>query len=148
MFEDVISQLYEIRAPLGANTKTPVAGEFALYAAQRAAEMGTDDVDELIGIALLEFQKFNKNDAESLKRFKEILSEELKKISGRIDNWRLADKLKALRGVWLAEAKILKEDRNTKVTVRLTASERRELERRATEEGLTLSEYIRKKLFQ
>ena len=105
MFEGVINRLYEIEAPLGANTHTPVAGEFALYEGERYAESGNNNVVGAIGVAMLKFMQFAKNDKEATQKFKEVLDNYFKDFKG--DNWQLADEFKALRGMWLAEAKIL-----------------------------------------
>jgi len=106
MFEKVIRRLYEIDAPCGANTGTPVAGEFALYEAEKYAEQGGYDKEHAIGIAMLKFIQFAKNDGEAIDEFKNILEDELADYKG--DNWQLVNIFKALRGMWLTEAIIEK----------------------------------------
>ena len=109
MFEKVIRRLYEIGAPLGANTGTPVAGEFALAEAERYAEQGGVDKEHAIGIAMLKFVQFAKNDGEAIDEFKNILKDELANFDG--DNWQLKNIFSALRGLWLSEAMIEKLNR-------------------------------------
>lgn len=146
MFEDVIRRLYEIGAPRGANTQTPVAGEFALYEAERVAEMGTSDKSTLIGQALLKFQSFNKGDIESLQMFKEILEGELKKV--KEDNWILKDKLRALRGIWLTEARLIRGKKESIICIRVTQKEKEWIEEEAKKRSTSVSEFIREKILE
>ena len=104
MFEEIIKKLYEIDAPLGGNTATPVAGEFALHEAERVFEQGLDTTTA-VGAAVLKFLSFSNNNAELAVKFKEILEKELEKAR---DNWQGVEVVKSLRGLWLLEAQLIK----------------------------------------
>lgn len=79
------------------------------------------------------------------KQFLNIMQKELKTVSGKR---RIKSKIKALKKIWEVETQTLfsKQKRTKWVSVRLTEDEYNLVVKTAQEEGLSISDYIRKKL--
>lgn len=143
MFEQIIKRLHEIGAPADSQNKIPLAGikAFEVIVKTKGIKKG----EEAIEIAVQEFARYNNGDYESLQDFRALIEKELQELKGaRI----IKAKTRALKKIWEIEGRALlgPQKRNRIVLLRVTDKEYEKLITKAQEEGLNISNYIRKRL--
>lgn len=140
MFEDIINRLKKIS---GTNSASEVSAAGAKAFEAILASKGLDNSEDAIRLALNEFSKYA--DEDTLHEFETIIRKEFEHLVGART---IKVKAKALKGLWEAEVKsILSPPKRTKIVgIRLSEVEYAFLSAEAAKRGLTISEYIRKKL--
>ncbi|WP_456396368.1 plasmid mobilization protein [Thermococcus sp.] len=142
MFEKIIEQLIALKTPATRKLKIPVAGT-------RAFELilKSDVPNETIAVELAvnEFAEYSKGDPQVVSDFKKILDREF---SGLNSTKLIKKKARALKEIWEIEARTLaaKNKRNKWLSIRVTEEEYEMISKQAQEEGLDISNYIRKRL--
>ncbi|WP_175059067.1 hypothetical protein [Thermococcus sp. 2319x1] len=139
MFEDVIKRLTNIRTNSASEISAVGTKAFEAILVSR----GLDNHEAAIRLALNEFSKYA--DEDTLHEFEIIIRKEFEHLVGART---IKAKAKALKELWEAEVKaILSPQKRTKIVgVRLSEEEYAFLSAEAAKRGLTISEYIRKKL--
>ena len=143
MFERIIKRLIEIHAPATRKLKIPIAGIKAFEVILESSEIL--DVTMAVDLAVSEFSKYSNGDPQVVSDFKKILAGEF---SGLNSTKLLKKKARALKEIWEIEARTLaaKNKRNKWLSIRVTEEEYETISKQAQEEGLDLSNYIRKRL--
>jgi len=143
MFEQIIKRLIEMQAPATRKLKIPLAGLRAFEVILKSNE--TLDVAKAVDLAMEEFSKYSNGDPQVVSDFMEILAREF---SGLNSAKLLRKKAKALKEIWEIEARKLttKNKRNKWLSIRVTEEEYETISKQAQEEGLDISNYIRKRL--
>ncbi|ASJ01627.1 plasmid mobilization protein [Thermococcus gorgonarius] len=143
MFEQVISRLLEIRAPTTRKLKIPLAGIKAFEVVSNYN--GILDETVAVELAVNEFARHSEGDPQAVSDFKKIL---VREFSGVTNAKLLKKKAKALKEIWEIEARTLaaKNKRNKWLSIRVTEEEYESISKQAQEEGLDISNYIRKRL--
>ncbi|NJE76359.1 plasmid mobilization protein [Thermococcus sp. ES12] len=144
MFENIIERLLSLQAPVTRKLKIPVAGIKAFEVILTTGEEISDPA-AAIELAVNEFAKYSKGDHQLVSDFKKILAREF---SGLNSTKLLKKKARALKEIWEIEARTLaaKNKRNRWLSIRVTKEEYEAISKQAQEEGLDISNYIRKKL--
>ncbi|WP_048151650.1 plasmid mobilization protein [Palaeococcus ferrophilus] len=142
MFEEIIKRLLELHAPATRKLKIPLAGTKAFDAILDSEKILEGNV---VDLAVSEFAKYSRGDHQLVSKFREIL---LRELSGLRDRRLIKKKVRALREIWEAEARTLavQNRRNKWLSIRVTEGEYELVVKQAQQEGLDLSNYIRKKL--
>ena len=143
MFEQVIKRLLEIQAPITHKLKIPLAGIRAFEVILKSNEIL--NTTAMVDLAVAEFSKYSKGDSQVISDFKKILTREF---SGLNKPKLLKKKARILKEIWEIEARTLaaKNKRNKWLSIRVTEEEYELISKQAQEEGLDISNYIRKKL--
>ena len=143
MFERVIQRLIEIQAPATRKFKIPVAGIKAFEILLKSTEIS--NAATAVDLAVKEFSKYSKGDSQVVSDFKKILAKEF---SGLNNTRLIKKKARALKEIWGVEARTLvsKNKRDKWLSIRVTKEEYEAIYRQAQEEGLDISNYIRKRL--
>lgn len=142
MFQDIIKRLMKTNAPVSGRYKIPIAG---IKAFDKIINFQNNvSKEEILNSAVEEFSKYTQGDKESVKEFEKILWQEFNEVPIQ----DIKQKAKLLQQLWKTEAKIIiKQKKKTKlIGIRLTEEEYQKLTEKAKEQGINLSEYIRKKL--
>ena len=143
MFEAIITRLFNLKAPSTRKLKIPFAGLRAFEVILGSEEISTPEV--AIEMAVVEFSKYSEGDPQVVSDFKKIL---VREFSGVTNAKLLKKKARALKEIWEIEARALtaKNKRNRWLSIRVTEEEYEAISRQAQEEGLDISNYIRKRL--
>jgi len=143
MFEQVIRKLIEIQAPATRKLKIPIAGIKAFEVILKSHEIS--NATAAVNLAVAEFSKYSGGNPQVVSDFKRILAREF---SGLDSAKLLRKKAKALKEIWEIEARTLtvKNRRNKWLSIRVTEEEYEKISKQAQEEGLDISNYIRKRL--
>ena len=143
MFEKIINRLIELQAPVTRKLKIPLAGIRAFDAIIKSKEIF--DTTSAIDLAIAEFSKYSSNDPQTVFDFKEVLTREF---SGIGSAKLIKKKAKILKETWEIEARMLtsKNRRDKWISIRVTKKEYEVISKQAQEEGLDISNYIRKRL--
>ncbi len=143
MFEQIIKRLIELRAPTTRKLKIPIAGIKAFGVILESSKIL--DVTIAVELAVSEFFKYSNDDPQVVSDFKKILAREF---SGLNSTKLLKKKARALKEIWEIEARTLatKNKRNKWLSIRVTEKEYETVSKQAQEEGLDVSNYIRKRL--
>ncbi|MDV3104012.1 plasmid mobilization protein [Thermococcus waiotapuensis] len=143
MFEAIITRLLKLKAPSTRKLKIPLAGIRAFKIILESEEISTPEV--AVEIAVAEFSRYSEGDPQVISDFKKIL---VREFSGVTNAKLLKKKAKALKEIWEIEARTLaiKNKRNKWLSIRVTEEEYNSISKQAEEEGLDISNYIRKRL--
>ena len=143
MFEDIILRLLSLQTPVTGKLKIPLAGIKAFEVILGCSEITNSKTT--IDLALEEFSKYSKDDPQAISDFKKIL---VREFSGLNSTKLLKKKARALKEIWEIEARTLaaKNKRNKWLSIRVTEEEYETISKQAQEEGLDISNYIRKRL--
>jgi len=143
MFECIIKRLMKIRAPVTHKLKIPLAGTKAFDAILQARDIS--ESTDAVKLAVKEFAKYVDGDPDVISDFEKTLIHEFSGLSGVR---YIRKKAKALKEIWELEARVLaaKNKRNKWLSIRVTEEEYEAISKQAQEEGLDISNYIRKRL--
>jgi len=143
MFEPIIERLLLIKAPVTRKLKIPLAGIRAFEAILKSEDISSSVL--AIEIAVAEFSKYSKGDPQVTSDFEKILAREF---WGLNTPRLIKKKARALKEIWELEARTVavKNKRNKWLSIRVTEEEYDMISKRAQEEGLDISNYIRKRL--
>ena len=143
MFKGIIEKLIDLRAPTTRKLKIPLAGIRAFEAILKSEDISSSAL--AIEIAVAEFSKYSKGDPQVTSDFEKILAREF----WELNTPRLIKKkARALKEIWELEARTVavKNKRNKWLSIRVTKEEYETISKQAHEEGLDISNYIRKRL--
>lgn len=143
MFRSIIEKLIYLQAPTTRKLKIPLAGVSAFEAVLKSEEISSSAL--AIEIAVAEFSKYSKGNPQVISDFKKIL---IREFSGLDTPKLIKKKAKVLKEIWEIEARTLaaKNKRNKWLSIRVTEEEYETISKQAQEEGLDISNYIRKRL--
>ncbi|NJE09362.1 plasmid mobilization protein [Thermococcus sp. MAR1] len=143
MFKGIIERLIDLQAPTTRKLKIPLAGIRAFETILKSKDISSSAL--AIEIAVAEFSKYSKGDPQVTSDFEKIL---VREFSGLNTPRLIKKKARALKEIWELEARTLtaKNKRNKWLSIRVTEDEYDMISKRAQEEGLDISNYIRKRL--
>lgn len=143
MFEKIIKQLIALKTPATRKLKIPVAGTRAFEVILKSKNVPNETT--AVELAVNEFAKYSGGDPQVVSDFKKILAREFSGLNG---TKLLKKKARALKEIWEIEARTLaaRNKRNKWLSIRVTGEEYETISKQAQEEGLDISNYIRKRL--
>lgn len=138
MFENIIKKL--VNSDIKDISTISRIGERVFDAVLASGNL--NDSETAIKIALVEFSKYAGGDI--LRDFEKIIRKEFEPLNG---NRLIKKKAKLLKEIWETEVKAVFNKKRTRIIgIRLSEEEYERISYEANKQGLTISEYIRRKL--